>query len=570
MLLGWLAGCSSSGLAPTSVGSGNMPPAPTRFGQLNLSIQWPDGTRAIPVGTDQIFIRITGEGIYMNPMAPNGWDGFTVSVPKGVQPDPIEVPAGQKVIVISALGPQGMDGDRELLAYGQAVVTVTSGANPVTITLAAFSAGDQKILDAITAMNDAPEPTSYAEIKSLAQTVLTNATAAITLDTAGRAGQQGRMMAAVATLAIAGCELAIAWDAPFDSGGGGSTVPITPPMQASSRALLLTPDVASSSVALSYLLTNPGQALSAVNVAGALTSTLRSPSEMTSPTRQEEAEWELPAPGIVISNVRATLLPAIATARDYLAALNLATPLGMPMPPDEDALTFDQGDKHLLLAVIDCLSAIIYQASAYDVTGLESFNFDKMPAEYDANSNGLITPAEYLPPAPFGTLKATGAADLLSAQAKYQSTLDNMVTGMSLHLARPWQASECGELFMVEPSVYWEWWWGFGQVRYQDNIADYSMIRDVAKEVRQAFSGPYTLSPTFTGMDNDMPVNLSRLFVNPITDVRAVLPTFTLLAPGGTVIMPGGYPDATFNGIVPGGFPTTVLYPTNETDMWIW
>ncbi len=558
LLLSILAGCSSNALSGKHVSDAKVPPAPTQFGQLTFAVQWPAESRAIPAATTSLFVRVSGTGIYGDPMNPQNDGRMTMTITRPANSGTLaNVPIGYKLITIYALDSAGT-----MLAYGQSSATIepeqTASAH---VTLTATTAADQQIADA-SALLASSNPTSFAETKQIATDIVALANQAITLGNSPRATTQAHVLLALASLTTAACDLAIKWELPFDSGGAGAVV--TPPVMAVDPWVAPDPVPA---VRMMARLSTPGTALTALSVDGftaPMTTLTRKPVSLQ--TRSRQGTVGLPVdPVAVQQDLADIMLPALTAAQTHLDDVSLTEPLEIPSPGDGNAIVLDQGDVKIVQAELALMRGLFHQLLAYDLTLPADFTISQMPLEYDANTDGRITPAEYMPAAPFGTLRATGAANMAAALVDYRTALDDIIAASDYHLQRPWQLYEVGELFRAHPNYDYYTGYSVGESTYI-----VSKVRDACKLMRPALDGAYTLSPSYTGLGSDVTINIPSLFTSPIQDIRAILPTFTILGPDTIVLKQGAFPDPTFGGLVPGGIPDSLLYPRGDMNVWIY
>jgi hypothetical protein len=200
-----------------------------------------------------------------------------------------------------------------------------------------------------------------------------------------------------------------------------------------------------------------------------------------------------------------------------------------------------------------------------------------LPISLDKNSDGKLTPDEYLPPSPYLTLR--DAKLLTTAQQAITAVVDRENKGIEGVLARPATGS-----FLI-PNV----------AAVQKSL---TQIRDkVLPLIQQAATGPFTIevprwniyplvpewsnatkavmsnrgdmvfaSPGESGDGSSsgggtgymlqpltLKVNLAAWFANPPADLKVFAPTFTLNADGWPDLSKTLYPDKTFGGLFPDG-----------------
>jgi hypothetical protein len=152
----------------------------------------------------------------------------------------------------------------------------------------------------------------------------------------------------------------------------------------------------------------------------------------------------------------------------------------------------------------------------------------------DQNGDGTATPAEYLPPSPFGELVSDGAARLASAKT-------------SLTRASYW-APRAIDGARLDPLLG-------GSL----SEADATGAKDLIAAISAVTDGPLALDfvtfddATKTFVTSTVHVNLAPLLNGSIGDLKAFAPNLVLLGDSWT---PLGLPDPTFGGIVPDGMPS--------------
>ncbi len=188
-------------------------------------------------------------------------------------------------------------------------------------------------------------------------------------------------------------------------------------------------------------------------------------------------------------------------------------------------------------------------------------------ANLDANKDGKLSPAEYLPPAPFLTLRDAGL--LKTAQQALIAIADKAKKGIDGALAR---TAATGFLIANDAATR----------------QTLTQTRDtVLPLIRQAANGPVTLetpqydvlpltgAPHYGGFDNaptpvptvppviptyKVTINLAVWFASPPRDLRQFAPTLTLNANGWLQTDKTSYPDPTFGGLFPDGLPDSLRF----------
>ena len=191
----------------------------------------------------------------------------------------------------------------------------------------------------------------------------------------------------------------------------------------------------------------------------------------------------------------------------------------------------DQADATSFLAGLYAVRGVLDIALAYDPTyGTFDFN-QKIGDRFTAKVAGdTVTPDEYLPPAPFLTLTATGKADFAQAQTDFINGAD----GANAALTRLAARSPLSGLHLIDSN--------------QITAADYAEGHDGINQFKAALTAPYT-----TTGNSPVTVNLAAWFSSPPASLRALLPTYTVKEADGFTYLSAdinSFPDATFGGIV--------------------
>jgi hypothetical protein len=584
-LLFGLTGCGGGqALKPTS--SAVTLPKATAYGDLRLSVQWPARSRVIPAETDYLVAHVTGEGIYDTQDGES--EGIWVELPRPAPPttttqQSVHVPIGYKLVTIYA-----MKNDNTVLAMGAGTTNVlpqhTSG---LEVELNPPTAADNKLSDLVAYIETAAQtpPTSYDAALVYVNGVTTLATQAVALAEPGSpAAIKANAILVMMDLGKAGVELAKRWDVPFPTENGGGSA-VAAPMTRGGGGSGLLPWVLPNPTAITDLLVplampnGVGKALAPSTISAAARSLTNRAVLLSHPsagTRSIDTGFPIEKIPQIQKDIEEVLMPALAAVRSRFDAIQLDHTVEVAVPEAELSFQLDPGDLLFMRAVTDLASGFMNQMVAYNLALPTTFT-TAAPIVYDVNNDGKVTPAEYLPPAPFGTLTVDGATHMSNAIAAYREAAQLVEQGCTFHLQRPWQIYEASELFDAGPDfVYgysyynyetqsWEYkrYVEYGQVT--DNM---SMIRDASQELQKVLAGPYFVSRAFVGMD--VTVDLSRPFTHPISDIRSILPTFTLLDPQITTLRPGAFPDPTFNGVLPDGLPDALLYPTGNSSVWVY
>jgi hypothetical protein len=176
-------------------------------------------------------------------------------------------------------------------------------------------------------------------------------------------------------------------------------------------------------------------------------------------------------------------------------------------------MTFDKDDYHLLLDHYKLIDSLLNYVEAYDTTVAYAL---PTLAPVDKNTDNKLSPDEYLPPAPFGTLKA-GGEDVLSAQlpiflqslSGLNNTIRPLLTGA--------QQVQAGD---AEPK----------RLFYLSSFhANFVLIEQWVDSLRdmadKSTSGTTIKLDSAAGVTEAVAV-YDALFTSPMADVRTPLPTY--------------------------------------------
>ena len=202
-------------------------------------------------------------------------------------------------------------------------------------------------------------------------------------------------------------------------------------------------------------------------------------------------------------------------------------------PGEADVLELDMTEVLTLRAALETALASADVVLAYLVT----------PGAWGAD--GFVT--ALTPGSTFGTLASDGAPRLGRAHAGLLRA-----AGL-LHDALDFLAAESDDQFDDIIKV------GEGEL---STIAE---ARDVLDDIEATLAGPRTITEDFGYGDVTITVDASQFFLNPITDLKAILPSYEVYVAGDGLGGDRGYfrfdaldldswtfPDPTFNGVLPG------------------
>ncbi len=197
-------------------------------------------------------------------------------------------------------------------------------------------------------------------------------------------------------------------------------------------------------------------------------------------------------------------------------------------------------DCNLVAAGLCMARAVLLQLVSYSLDAA-AYDWELELFERDANSDGILTVAEYTPADPFLTLLS--AADMQQAGAALAEALDRVVTAMENCVT-----SDPQELAMIL----------LGPTLPAD-------VRDMAQSAAEMLAGPVTVDAQHAHYDFDAGtwydvgtatflMQLGRLWSNPAADLKALLPSLTMTYDGAQWHYRFTYddlPDPTMNGLFP-------------------
>lgn len=261
--------------------------------------------------------------------------------------------------------------------------------------------------------------------------------------------------------------------------------------------------------------------------------------------------------------VRAHLLPTLYTSRgsvynrlSYFTALGAGRALVTLEDPDGAVATMYAADFSLICAGVAGISGFLADACAYNT---DRGRWAPAPTlgEMDLNADGTLSPAEYLPPAPYGTLNPDGAAQLGNAYRAYRAAVTHARAGLTsipddpLDLLRALLGMDLGLLSAVNAAQ-------------MIPPLDAERLLLILDHLDALLSGPQQLTIEYWAEGGahqqlDFTVDITRVYLNPLADIRGIMPSLPLIeielatAAGDTPLRPilDMFPDLTFNGVVP-------------------
>lgn len=286
-----------------------------------------------------------------------------------------------------------------------------------------------------------------------------------------------------------------------------------------------------------------------------------------------EVQAEIEATTLTILNNVITKLEKVKNYTDS----NSSWTFSYPKDPANTGLgnnTLDGTDIKALIGAVKLVRGFTYFGLAYNWdttsgwwdTHTLPFNITYNAKIADPNNDGILTPDEYFPPSPFGTLKSSGTTYLSSAQT-------DVASGLTL-------IKEAVDTVLAESTPT-----GGGITLTSQQIADANHYKHFLSELVTSFSGTststtipdvtecwqksgnYYYAKTFNDSSYNSSsyscvfsvtkrpyitanVKLSNLF-SPISEWKSLSPTFTK---GTDTWVISSLPESTLNGIFPDGF----------------
>lgn len=262
--------------------------------------------------------------------------------------------------------------------------------------------------------------------------------------------------------------------------------------------------------------------------------------------------------------IRAHLLPTLYTSRGSVYnRLSYFTTLGagralVTLEDTEGAVgTMYAADFSLICAGVAGLSGFLADACAYNT---DRGRWAPAPTlgEMDLNADGTLSPAEYLPPAPYGTLNPDGAAQLNDAYIAYRAAVTHARAGLTSipddpsDLLRALLGMDLGVLGAVNAAQ---------MVPPRLDVERLLLLLD---HLDALLSGPQQLTIEYWAEGSahqqlDFTVDITRIYIDPLADIRDIMPSLPLIemelstATADTPLRPilDMFPDLTFNGVVP-------------------
>ena len=218
-------------------------------------------------------------------------------------------------------------------------------------------------------------------------------------------------------------------------------------------------------------------------------------------------------------------------------------------------------DFNMFAAGVESLYAMLLEGMAYNLQ-LNGWTQPDDPNDLDSNQDGFLTPNEYFPPQPFGTIKPNGATELGTARERYLDAIARAKAALNsipddptdlLNILFVALDDQLGYIIVV-------------QVAPPENTVE--MLVLVLDHFEALLTGEQTLELEYWKEGDrhaTMPfrVNLSRMFLSPVADFRSLAPKLTIVALAvnhqngdngaeyGVTLGFQDFPDPTFNGMFP-------------------
>ncbi len=283
-----------------------------------------------------------------------------------------------------------------------------------------------------------------------------------------------------------------------------------------------------------------------------------------SPTRATEADfWPLTVAGVQ-QDIKDILIPAL---EDALPALRVAQQCTDPImsllieTPDywSDAhsewhegevrvYNIYDAEMYALEAVIDGLLAQLRVLVAYNLDPGD-YDFDLEDYERDADSNGILTPAEWMPASPFGEL--VDASEMAAAKSDTIAGLNAARQAISIVLNET-RANGFLEAFTDEDRP---------GTTPEEARADLEELDQDLAEVQAAIDAPSVVTMSLTNDEGEqqeysITCHFGAFYDTPPADLKALMPNLGLESSWGEAegyTIGASWPDRTLGGIFPNG-----------------
>ncbi len=205
--------------------------------------------------------------------------------------------------------------------------------------------------------------------------------------------------------------------------------------------------------------------------------------------------------------------------RTAACATGAAGQLLVELTDDAETVTLYPADVLMVKAGLRTVRALLLMASAFD-PDYGTWDWDLDLHERDANGDGILTVAEYAPPAPFATVDAT---NWTAGGAWLRDAVADMRAGLAI---RTGDANSLIARYLEDPAEF---------AANADDAADI-----LGGQVNMTFN--YTESASAgvrTEATETIPVNLREIFDTPPANVQSMLPPLYLMLSEGSWTFPG-------------------------------
>jgi len=202
-------------------------------------------------------------------------------------------------------------------------------------------------------------------------------------------------------------------------------------------------------------------------------------------------------------------------------------------------LLFDVDDYHLILDYYKMLDSLLKYVEAYNSDVPYFLTSSEIE---DKNTDNILSPDEYLPPAPFGTLTEEGKDELGAMLSEFIVTLSGLSNDMQplLSAAREFQAGdpEPKELFFLSS--------------FQRNFIMIETWTQLLQDISEKSSNGMAIKLAGGDGIEEVVALYDALFLTPLEDVRGPLPSYSLDTKEVVTDAEGNFSsDATFGGFFP-------------------